>query len=190
MRYPILFFLLLASCLCSHAVDINPEKRVIPDKFVNPPGKRYSIFAGDPERVQKANEVNVKDFSGEVLIDPKSLSLSGQATEGTAPTQFKVTLKVKNNGKRSYTLSFPDSQRFDIIITTAEGSVLYVWSEDKSFVQKEGTSFVNAGESLNFSEFLPLENLKTKLTPGTYTLQMTLSNYPEITAKGILQVAP
>jgi Intracellular proteinase inhibitor len=190
MRYTLLFMLGLFIQGSSHAADINPSKQTLPDKFVNPGGKRYSIFAGDPERVQRANEVNVKDFSGELALEPKALSLSGQVSEGTAPNQFKLTLKVKNNGKRSYTLSFPDSQRFDIAITTPEGTLVYLWSEDKAFVQKEGTSFINSGESLAYSEFLPLEALKAKMTPGTYNVQMIFANYPEITARGTLQITP
>jgi hypothetical protein len=190
MKYLLMLLLVLSMGAETRAIDINPGKQTVPDKFINPPGKRYSIFAGDPERVQKANEVNVKDFSGEIIIDPKSISLSGQVSEGTAPNQFKLTFKVKNNGKRSYTLSFPDSQRFDIAITSLDGTLLYLWSGDKAFVQKEGTSFVNSGESLTFAEFLSLETLKAKMQPGTYNVQMILSNYPEVTAKGTLQIAP
>ena len=190
MKQVFLFSLFLSIALNAPAQNINPSKSTVPDKFVNPPGKRYSIFAGDPERVQRANEVNVKDFTGEVLLEPKALSLSGQSIEGTAPNQFKLTFKIKNNGKRSYTLSFPDSQRFDLAITATDGSLVYLWSEDKDFVQKEGTSFVNSGESLAFSEFLSLDTLKAKVQPGTYNFQMILANYPEVTAKGTFQILP
>jgi hypothetical protein len=182
--------LTLSSLSSSPAQNINPSRQTLPDKFVNPPGKRYSIFAGDPERVQKANEVNISDFSGELLLDPPKLSLSGQSAEGTAPNQFKVSLKVKNNGKRSYTLSFPDAQRFDIAITASDGNLVYLWSQDKEFVQKEGTSFVNKGESLQFSDFITLDSLRSKIAPGTYSIQMILANYPEVTAKGTIEFLP
>lgn len=190
MRMFFSVFLLLGFCYTLQASDISPSKQTVPDKFVNPPGKRYSIFAGDPERVQKANEVNIKDFSSELLVEPKSLSLSGVAVEGAAPNQFKISLRVKNSGKRSYTLSFPDAQRFDITITSSSGGVVYLWSADKAFVQKEGTSFINGGESITFSEFLPIDLFKDKLSPGVYSVQMVLANYPEVTARGSFQLDP
>ncbi|NJK92809.1 MAG: hypothetical protein HC904_13895 [Blastochloris sp.] len=170
--------------------QINPSRSSVPDKFINPPGKRYSIFAGDPERVQKANEVNIKDFSGDLSIEPKTLSLSGKASDGIAPNQFKLGFKVKNTSKRSYTLSFPDAQRYDIAVTRPDGSLVYLWSEDKAFVQKEGSSFVNAGETLEFVEFLALDTLRAKVSPGTYQVQVILANYPEVTAKGSLEIVP
>jgi hypothetical protein len=186
MAFP-LFCLVVTAASAS---DINPSKQTLPDKFVNPPGKRYSIFAGDPERVQRANEVNIKDFSAELSVEPKSLSISGQVAEGAAPNQFKISFKIKNTSKKKVTLSFPDAQRYDIAVNSSDGRLVYLWSADKMYVQTEGISFVNGGESITFIDFLPLELIKDKMPPGSYTVQMILANYPEVTATTNFQLIP
>ncbi|MDX6765782.1 MAG: BsuPI-related putative proteinase inhibitor [Candidatus Methylacidiphilales bacterium] len=176
--------LILAACLvpAAQAVDVNPQRRTIPDNFINPPGKRYSIFAGDPARVQRANEINLKDFSTQVQIEPASLSLSNPVNaQGQAVTGFKVTFKVQNNGKKkSYPLSFPDAQRYDLAVSGPDDSLVWLWSEDKIFTQEADSLFINAGESITYTETIPVESLKSKAKPGTYKVVVILSNYPEL----------
>lgn len=178
--------LLLAGAVTSWAVDVSPSRRVVPEKFIDPPGKRYSLFAGDPERVQRANEVNLEDFSASLEIEPKSLSLGGAGPDAA----IKLSFKVRNTGEKSYTLSFPDSQRFDYAIVTENDSLVYLWSDDKAFMQQTGMSFVNGGEMIQFSDSIPVSTLKDLVVPGSYKIVMILSNYPEIKAAQALTVSP
>lgn len=166
------------------AVDISPSRTVVPEKYRNAPGKRYSIFAGDPERVQKANEVNTKEFEARVELEVPTISLSSEGTEVIS------NFIIHNSGSKSYTLSFPDAQRFDLALVTMDDQLLYLWSSDKMFVQSTGMSFLNGGEKLMFSESLPISLIKEKCQPGKYKIAMILSNYPELKAAAELIVSP
>lgn len=177
-----LLALLLALPFTGHSVDVNPTRRVIPDKFINPAGKRYSLFSGDPARVQRANEINLDDFKAELSITPASISLSNPVgQDGQALNGFKVTFKVQNIGKKkAYPLSFPDAQRYDIAVTGPGDELLWLWSDDKIFTQEADALFVNAGESITYNETIPLKALAAKSGPGTYKVRVILSNYPEL----------
>lgn len=168
------------------AVDVSPSRKVVPDQFRNPPGKRYSIFAGDPKRVQKANEVEVKDFSASVEVTPPVFSLSGDIED----EEVTATLTVRNQSDRDYTLSFPDAQRYDLALVTLSDKLIYLWSSDKMFVQQTGMSFLNGGEILKFTQTLSKDLLAEKVQPGTYKIAMILSNYPEIKAAAELKIIP
>ncbi len=184
--------LLLILAVRAAAIDVNPSRQSVPNQFINPPGKRFSIFAGDPERVQKANEVNLKDFQAELLIQPGTLSKTPSTAEQAtlAPTEVKVTFKVKNIGKKNYILSFPDAQRYDVAVTEGKDQLIYLWSGDKIFEQTTGKSFVNHGETLTYNCEIPIETLFNNAKSGTYNVKMILANYPEISAEGTLTIKP
>jgi len=179
-----ILIILLGTLPFSVAVDISPSRTVVPEEHRDAPGKRYSIFAGDPERVQKANEVNVEEFTASVALDRPAISLTGEDTEITA--QFLI----QNQGDKSYTLSFPDAQRYDLALVTMDNRLLYLWSSDKMFVQETGMSFLNQREKLMFQEKIPLSLIKKKCAPGSYKIAMILSNYPELKAAVQFQVTP
>ncbi|MGF1678824.1 MAG: BsuPI-related putative proteinase inhibitor [Candidatus Methylacidiphilales bacterium] len=184
MKYGLIVVGVVGVMAWVQAADISPSRTVVPDSFRNPPGKRFSIFSGDPERVQKANEVNVKDLHATVKIEPVEISLS------QPDAQLVCQMVVQNKGSRNYTLSFPDAQRFDLAIVTADDQLLYLWSEDKIFVQATGMSFLNAGEMIEFKQGLPVELIREKCRPGKYKVAMILSNYPEVKAAAEFIVHP
>jgi hypothetical protein len=179
----LLYACLLVPLMLTHAmaVDINRSKDTIPEKFVNPPGKRFSLFAGDPTRVQRANEVNLADFKSELNVEPGVLSLSNPTSgKGEPTTGIKITFKVQNIGKKkAYPLSFPDAQRYDIAVVGAADQMVYLWSQDKMFAEQADALFVNAGESLTYVETIP-NAVFEKAGPGTYKIMVILANYPEL----------
>ncbi|MEO0454830.1 MAG: BsuPI-related putative proteinase inhibitor [Verrucomicrobiota bacterium] len=179
----ILGFLAPASLL---AVDVSSSKDTVPKKFIDPPGKRYSLFAGDPERVQRANEVKIEDFVASLKIDPAPISLA----ELGATDEVQFSLVIENTSKRAYTLSFPDSQRFDLAIVTPSDDLVYLWSENKAFVEQTGMSFINGGEKIQFSEKIKGQKLKSLVVPGAYKVVMILANYPEIKAAQDFNISP
>lgn len=174
------------------AVDISPSRRGVPKHFADPPGKRFTLFDGDPERVQKANEINFSHFKSSLSLNQPSWAISDISNpEATTSKTVEITFKVRNISERNYTLSYPDAQRYDIALTrgnTGEGDALFVWSDDKIFVQSSGSSFMNPNDAITFTESVSLEKLLEKLTPGTYTIMAVLSNYPELKAQTTFQV--
>ncbi|MEM9400086.1 MAG: BsuPI-related putative proteinase inhibitor [Verrucomicrobiota bacterium] len=174
------------------AVDIRPSRQSVPDQFINPPGKRFSLFQGDPQRVQKANEINLNDFSPSIVIEKESISLNDLAEAIEEEALLPFIFKVKNVNERSYTLSFPDAQRYDYIITPVDSQTeaLYVWSADKLFYEATGAIFMNGFEYIAFKIDVPLKKLSDSLKPGKYKITAILSNYPEIKTSGEFSVIP
>lgn len=173
------------------AIDISPNRRTVPEKFINPPGKRFSLFSGDPERIQRANEVNLNDFKAEGSLEPATISLSNPTdSQGNSTTGVKVTLRVQNiSKKKRYPLSFPDAQRYDIALLGPSDELLYLWSDDKMFTQESDAIFVNSGEIISYTDMIPNAVL-AKSGPGTYKVMIVLSNYPELKSMQELVVKP
>lgn len=178
----------------SFAVDVDPARRSVPKRFTDPPGKRFSLFSGDPERIQKANEVDLKDFKAKLELEKTDHSLSKikTAQEDAAGFQIPLIFSVRNTGQSHYTLSFPDAQRYDFVVVR-EGSdredAVYVWSDDKMFTKEAGSSFVNPDDTLTFKDNVPLKKIASRLSKGTYKVIAILSNYPELKAEATFSVS-
>jgi hypothetical protein len=172
------------------AVDVSPSKTVQPEKFMEPNGKRFSIFSGDPERVQKANEINFGDFETKLDASPNPISAKQVRRSNAEPVLLKIVLSFKNNGKKTYTLSFPTAQRYDILIKNSSGHTVYTWSADKEFVQSIGTTLINPGDRVTYSESVSVQDLPASLPPGDYSIEAVVNNYPELNQKTTLTLTP
>jgi len=170
--------------------DINPSKNNQPPVFWSSGGgTRFSIFNGDPKRIQRANAVDPKSFDTKVEFSPNPLSL--KALKAIAPNpSLKITFSVHNHAKKTYTLSFPTAQRWDFRILDAAGTAIYIYSDKCEFEQKVGASMINNDDKLVYTETVDFDDLSQPLAPGTYTVQTVLANYPEIHAQAQLAVQP
>lgn len=179
--------LLGAAGLHLRAIDVSPSKDTIPRSSFDTGGNRFSIFNGDPKRIQRANAVDSKAFDSQLVLSPNPLPL--QATKITTPNPvIKLTFTVHNHGKKTYTLSFPTAQRWDFRILAAGGAPVYVYSDNCDFEQKVGISMVNHDDKLTYTELVEFSDLNAPLSPGTYTVEAVLANYPEIKATAPLVV--
>jgi hypothetical protein len=190
----ILYSLAAFSCVAvldaASALDINPSKDNQPPSFwQNGAGNSFSIFNGDPKRIQRANAVDPKAFDTKVEVSPNPLSL--KALRALAPNpNIKVTFSVRNHAKKTYTLSFPTAQRWDFRILNSAGLPIYVYSDNCEFEQAVGSSMVNNDDKLVYSETVNFDDLSQPLAPGTYTVQSVMANYPDIRAQTAMTVQP
>ena len=173
----------------ARAIDINPSKDNQPPSFWDSGGNRFSIFNGDPKRIQRANAVDAKAFDSKVEISPNPLSLQSVKTVGPNPN-IKITFSVHNHAKKTYTLSFPTAQRWDFRVLNAAGTPIYVYSDNCDFEQKVGSSMVNNDDRLVYIETVTFDDLNEHLAPGNYTVQARMANYPEINAEAKLTIQP
>ena len=173
-------FLLLGGVLS--AIDVSPSKDTIPRSSFDMGGNHFSIFNGDPKRIQRANAVDPHSFDCKVTLSPNPFSM--QATKAAEPNPtIKILFTVHNHGKKTYTLSFPTAQRWDFRIKNATGAVLYTYSDNCDFEQKVGISMVNYDDRLSYTESVQLSDLDGPLTPGTYSVEAVLANYPDMKAQ-------
>jgi Intracellular proteinase inhibitor len=187
--FPLAALLSVAAFDAAPAIDINPSKDNQPPSFWEGSGNRFSIFNGDPKRIQRANAVDPKSFDSRVEVSPNPLSI--KALKAIAPNpSIKITFSAHNHAKKTYTLSFPTAQRWDFRILDATGKAIYVYSDNCEFEQKVGTSMVNNDDKLVYMETVDFDDLSQPLAPGTYTVETVLANYPEIHAQAQLTVQP
>ncbi|HEY0257296.1 MAG TPA: BsuPI-related putative proteinase inhibitor [Candidatus Methylacidiphilales bacterium] len=188
--FPLASLLSVAAIDGASAIDINPSKNNQPDSFwQSGAGNRFSIFNGDPKRIQRANEVDPKSFDEKVVVTPNPLSI--KALKAVAPNpSLKLVFSVHNHGKKTYTLSFPTAQRWDFRILNAAGTPVYIYSDNCQFEQAIGSSMVNNDDKLVYSETVDFDDLTEPLEPGVYTVQAVLANYPEMHATSQITVQP
>jgi hypothetical protein len=188
--FPLAALISVAAFESAPAIDINPSKdNQLPSFWSSGSGNRFSIFNGDPKRIQRANEVDPKSFDSKVEISPNPFSI--KALKAVAPNpSIKITFSVHNHGKRTYTLSFPTAQRWDFRILNAAGTPIYTYSDNCEFEQTVGTSMVNNDDKLVYTETVDFDDLNQTLAPGTYIVQTVMANYPEMHAQAQLTVQP
>ena len=187
--FPLAAWLGMAVFNVAPAIDVNPSKDNQPPVFWQDSGNHFSIFTGDPKRIQRANAVDAKSFDTKVEVSPNPMSL--KALKAVAPNpSFKVTFSVHNHAKKTFTLSFPTAQRWDFRILNAAGTPIYIYSDNCQFEQTVGASMVNNDDKLVYTETVDFDDLSQSLAPGTYTVQTILANYPDIHAQAQLTVQP
>jgi Intracellular proteinase inhibitor len=187
---PLILLLLLSLTFLTphalHAIDIDPSKRTVPE--MGGSKKRFDPFAGDPARIQKANTINFNDLQATVELAQSELSLYSIKEEGLRPN-LRVSFKVKNNNaKRTYTLAYPNAQRYDLTVKAPNGQIVYKWSADKLFTETIGTTLINPGDVLGYNELVPVGEFYLPLVIGEYQVEATLANYPEVFARATFKI--
>lgn len=189
-RYSLRFlFLYFAAAGAALAIDISPSKDTVPRSSWDTNSNHFSIFNGDPKRIQRANEVDPKAFDAKLVVTPSPVSLATLHAVGPNPS-LKISFAIHNHGKKSYTLSFPTSQRWDFRILNSAGAVIYSYTDDHEFVQVIGSSMADPDEKLVYNDSVSLDDLGSPLSPGTYKVQAVMANYPEMAAEVELSVGP
>ena len=125
-------------------------------------------------------------IAGPVVYDLAYARLNGGLTYLSAPEQ-SFTLSLDNlvypagasitarltirNTQAPLTLTFPNGQRYDVVVRDAKGSVVYQWSRGKLFIQMVGTVVVN-GEQTWLIPFAAPD------AAGKYTVEAWLASDP------------
>jgi hypothetical protein len=187
--FPLVALVLVVAADASLAIDVNPSKNNQPPSFYTDGGRSFSIFNGDPKRIQRANAIDPKSFDVKLELSPNPLSI--KALKAIAPNpSIRITFGVHNHGKKTFTLSFPTAQRWDFRLVDSGGKAIYVYSDNCDFEQKIGSSMVNPDDKLVYTETVDFDDLVQPLSPGVYTLQAFLANYPDMHAETQLTVQP
>jgi hypothetical protein len=188
--FPLAALFGVAAFEAASAIDINPSKDNQPPSFwTSGAGNSFSIFNGDPKRIQRANAVDPKSFDSKVEVSPNPLSI--KMLKAVAPNpNLKITFSIHNHARRTYTLSFPTAQRWDFRILNSAGTPIYIYSDNCQFEQTIGSSMVNNDDKLVYTETVNFDDLLQPLEPGTYTVQTVMANYPDMHAQAQITVQP
>ncbi len=118
------------------------------------------------------------------------LNLDRSAYEPGMPIAF--TIRVRNLSSQPVTLTFPTSQRFDVVIR--RDVEVSRWSQDKAFLQVQGTETWAPGQEIVYSgQWVPMTGIAPHafgepplrlLEPVLYTI------HAEITSAGVQPRSP
>lgn len=121
--------------------------------------------------------------------------VAGKAAQGLSYTLTRsardarnVQLQVTNNTSRAVTLSFPTSQRFDMVLWDAAGNPAWRWSDGQMFAQRAGQVRLNPGAGLTFDAVLPKDLDLTRHTLAAYLTAQDIGS-PVLTAPAQAAVA-
>lgn len=119
-----------------------------------------------------------------------TLTLDRSAYEPGMPIAF--TIRVRNLSSQPVTLTFPTSQRFDVVIR--RDVEVSRWSQDKFFLQVQGTETWLPGQEIVYSDqWVPMTGIAphTLSEPPLRLLEPVLYTiYAEITSTGVRPRSP
>jgi hypothetical protein len=100
----------------------------------------------------------IEDIEKKVVVEP-SYEKSDKA--------FKMKLKITNNTDKKVTIQ-TSGQKFDFKLLDEKKEILYTWSMDKMFIMMIMDLEIKAGESIEFSDDLDMENFKDIISKAKY----------------------
>lgn len=86
---------------------------------------------------------------------------------------------VRNNTGKMLRLTFPTTQRIEILTRDASGNVVDKWSDDRAFKPQDGIVIINPKERIEYIESVPTRDMKVS---ESYTIQADVVGYPDYTA--------
>jgi hypothetical protein len=99
----------------------------------------------------------------------------------------ETTYSVKNNTGKMVRLTFPTSQRIEILTRDANGNVVDKWSDDRAFKPQEGIVIINPKERIEYVEPVPTREMKAG---ESYSIQTDVVGYPDYTATQVVTPTP
>ncbi|MDR5684060.1 MAG: BsuPI-related putative proteinase inhibitor [Armatimonadota bacterium] len=84
----------------------------------------------------------------------------------------ELTLTLSNRGTGPLVFQFNDGQRYDFVATGEDGTVVWVWSRDKAFIQVLGTLTITPGESRVYRDrWDQKDDRGVQVRPGRYVIE-------------------
>ncbi len=174
--------LLVLLVLCIPSVFVHGSEE--PGREKAKPGvvsrilKPWTFFRGSSSQGQKPGAVNWKNLALTTSFEPAIIKLSENR-------QIKVTLRLGNKGKHLQQLSFPTTQRIEVLVRNQSGKLVEQWSEDQSFTDEPTLVAINPGERLEYAVSISTRDM----VPGeTYSIEAFFPNYDHL--KAIKTIVP
>ncbi len=103
-----------------------------------------------------------------------NFSIETDRDEYSSGEDVKILLRVENNDDKPVSLTFPTSQRYDIIITK-DGKEVWSWAYEKVFAMAITILKVKPGEALSFEDrWRQTDNTGNDAVPGNYKIKGVL----------------
>jgi len=110
-------------------------------------------------------------------VEAEEFALSGRR-------EIPVVFALRNLSRRVVQLDFPTEQHLEVTLRDAEGRVLFLWSEDRSFGSTPSQVVVNPGERLEFEATVPMRDM---VAGRVYAVEAVLPGHPQTLATATLR---
>jgi hypothetical protein len=157
---PVLVLLALASAQAAEEAPPATPKPGLMNRLLHP-------FGGGGKSADKGKETNFKNLELKVTLDPAVPKLSEGRT-------LKVTVMLKNKGKKLVQLDFPTTQRIEVLVKNKAGKRVAQWSEDQAFTNDPTIVAINPNERLEYSASVSMRDF---VAGETYTLEAFFPNF-------------
>ena len=127
-----------------------------------------NIFHKDKPKAKAAKDEKKLELSLDYAPQPVKLA------EGK---ELRVTLVLTNKTGKFVQLTFPTTQRIEVLLRNDAGKIITQWSEEQSFANDPGYVTVNPGEHVQYAVNISGRDL----VPGkTYTIEGFFPNYDDL----------
>jgi hypothetical protein len=171
---PLLLLTALSASTFAQEKDAAPsaEKRSWLNRMFHP-------FGGSSETLPEYKDPQLRGLVLSLkLVQPVRLSET---------RQMEVILRLTNKAKRSITLEFPTSQRFEIYLMNSGGKVLTAWSDNHAFTDEPSTIMINPQEHIEYAETIATR----ELTPNkVFLCEAYFPKYPDLRVQQKFMTAP
>lgn len=129
--------------------------------------------SGDKVDTETPPEQESEEPGGdENVVDKLQTNLSIKTGENEAT----FTISLKNTSNKSVKVTIPGGQKYEIVVTDANGKEVYRYSIDKMFIQSIEEMELNPGEEKVWTEpWNYTSNDGTRLAPGEYKANIFLT---------------
>ncbi len=128
------------------------------------PSATAAAFTPEPKRSLVSRVVNPFGWGEKSTAPRKSglqvtVELESNAPSLRSASQLPIRVLVTNYTNTLVSLTFPTSQRFEIVARNIDGKILYTYSTDRNAANEVSVLTINPGERLEYDENIPTRSM-------------------------------
>ncbi len=150
-----------------------------------------SAKTGVGKGLESTKELITSPFSKNKLKNPVSsfrqlevaVRIKPEGARLSTTHSLETTVLITNSSDRSVQLSFPTSQRVEIVMKTEDGKVIQRWSDDQRIEREPSFIAINPRERLEYLTTLSTRNM---VAGKTYTIEASMPGYDAIFGRKVI----
>lgn len=159
---------LLLLLACVHPLFADEETAPSPTPTPGFFHRIINVFHKDKAAEEAAQKAKKLDLTLDFSPNPVKLS------EGN---EIQVTLVLTNKTGKFVQLTFPTSQRIEVLLRDHTGKLVTQWSEEQTFTNDPGYVAINPGEHVQYTVNISGRDL---VAGKTYTIEGFFPNYENL----------
>ena len=151
----------------------------------------HSAKTGVGKGLESTKGLIASPFSKKKLKSPASSSralevavrIKPEVAQLATARSLEATVLITNSSERSVQLSFPTSQRVEIVVKTEEGRVIQRWSDDQRIEREPSFIAINPRERLEYVVTISTRNM---VAGKTYTIEASVPGFAGVFGRKVI----